>query len=43
MSERKWEGPYDCVFYEIRKMVSLLLNCNPNVLSLLWLKDNQLI
>lgn len=42
-TREKWEGPYDCVFYEIRKMVSLLLNCNPNVLSLLWLKDNQLI
>lgn len=24
-------------------MVSLLLNCNPNVLSLLWLKDNAII
>ena len=39
----KWEGPYDCVFYELRKMISLLLNCNPNVLSLLWLKENSLI
>ncbi len=39
----KWEGQYDCVFYEVRKMVSLLLNCNPNVLSLLWLKDNKVI
>jgi hypothetical protein len=39
----KWEGVYDCVFYEVRKMVSLLLNCNPNVLSLLWLKDNAII
>jgi len=39
----KWEGVYDCVFYEVRKMVSLLLNCNPNVLSLLWLKDNSII
>ena len=39
----KWEGQYDCVFYEVRKLVSLLLNCNPNVLSLLWLKDNSII
>lgn len=39
----KWEGAYDCVFYEVRKMASLLLNCNPNVLSLLWLKDNAII
>lgn len=41
--KEKWEGQYDCVFYELRKMVSLLLNCNPNVLSLLWLKENALI
>lgn len=27
---------WDCVFYEIRKLVSLLLQGNPNVLSLLW-------
>jgi len=36
----KWEGEWDCVFYELRKFIGLLLNCNPNVLSLLWLKDN---
>lgn len=41
--KEKWEGAYDCVFYEVRKFVSLLLNCNPNVLSLLWLKENGLI
>jgi hypothetical protein len=41
--KEEWEGAYDCVFYEIRKMVSLLLNCNPNVLSLLWLNDNSVI
>lgn len=41
--KEKWEGAYDCVFYELRKFVSLLLNCNPNVLSLLWLKENSLI
>ena len=39
----QWEGPYDCVFYELRKFTSLLLNCNPNVLSLLWLKENSVI
>ena len=27
----KWEGEWDCVFYELRKMIGLLLNCNPNV------------
>jgi len=36
----KWEGEWDCVFYELRKFIELLLNCNPNVLSLLWLKPN---
>jgi predicted nucleotidyltransferase len=39
----KWEGAYDCVFYEVRKMISLLLQCNPNVLSVLWLKSNGII
>jgi predicted nucleotidyltransferase len=36
----KWEGEWDCVFYEVRKFIGLLLNCNPNVLSLLWLNSN---
>src|SRR5678815_5144316 len=39
----KWEGEWDCVFYELRKFIGMLLNCNPNVLSLLWLKDNGII
>src|SRR6476620_679369 len=39
----KWEGEWDCVFYELRKFIGLLLNSNPNVLSLLWLKPNQVI
>ena len=39
----KWEGEWDCVFYEVRKFIGLLLNCNPNVLSLLWLKPNGII
>lgn len=32
---------WDCVFYEIRKMFSLLLQGNPNVLSLLWIKPEH--
>jgi predicted nucleotidyltransferase len=32
---------YDCVFYEIRKMFSLLLQGNPNVLSMLWLRPED--
>ena len=39
----QWEGEWDCVFYELRKFIGLLLNCNPNVLSLLWLKPNGVI
>src|SRR5687767_1762507 len=39
----QWEGEWDCVFYELRKFTGLLLNCNPNVLSLLWLKPNGII
>ena len=39
----KWEGEWDCVFYELRKFIGLLLNCNPNVLSLLWVRPNGII
>ena len=39
----RWEGEWDCVFYEFRKFIGLLLNYNPNVLSLLWLKPNGII
>jgi predicted nucleotidyltransferase len=33
-------GEWDIVVYEIRKMIRLLAQGNPNVLSLLWLKPN---
>lgn len=36
-------GQIDCVSYELRKYVGLLQKANPNVLSLLWLKDYLLI
>lgn len=36
----KFVGPWDSVHYEIRKFVRLLMGCNPNVMSLLWL-DQQ--
>ncbi len=39
----RWEGPYDCVFYELRKFVRLLLKSNPNVLSMLWLDDEHVL
>jgi len=36
-------GNYDVVHYELRKFVNLLIKSNPNVLSLLWLRDNHYI
>lgn len=35
------EGRYDCVFYELRKAFSLLLQGNPNILSMLWTKPEH--
>jgi predicted nucleotidyltransferase len=37
----KMIAPWDAVTYEIRKYVSLLAKCNPNVLSLLWLRPEH--
>jgi len=37
------EGRYDCVFYEARKFIRLLGKCNPNVISLLWLRPEHLL
>ena len=34
---------WDLVFYELRKFMGLLLKSNPNLLSLLWLKDDLYI
>lgn len=34
---------HDLVEYEIRKYIRLLLKCNPNVLSLLWLPEKHYI
>jgi len=34
------DDPWDIVLYEVRKMISLLLKGNPNVLGLLYLKPN---
>lgn len=38
--QEKKEGEWDSVVYELRKFIRLLVNSNPNVLSLLWLKSN---
>lgn len=35
------EGKYDCVFYEIQKAVSLLLQGNPNIVSMLWCRPEH--
>jgi len=34
---------WDAVSYEIRKMANLLIQSNPNVLSLLWMRENDYI
>jgi hypothetical protein len=34
---------WDSVCYEIRKFIGLLLKCNPNVLSLLWIDEQHII
>lgn len=34
------DGPYDVVLYEIRKAVSLLLQGNPNIMSMLWVDQS---
>lgn len=39
----KFIGEWDVVSYELRKFVGLLLNCNPNVLSMLWLEPKNYI
>lgn len=36
-----WDGHYDCVYYDIRKAVSLFLQGNPNILSMLWLEPEH--
>lgn len=41
-TDRK-EGDLDVVCYELRKYFRLLLKNNPNVLSLLWLRDDHYI
>ena len=42
-SIEKFVSKYDVVHYELRKFVNLLTKANPNVLSLLWVKDNHYI
>lgn len=39
----KFIDEWDAVSYEVKKFIGLLLKCNPNVLSLLWLPERHLI
>ncbi len=39
----RFVGEWDTVCYEVRKFIGLLLNCNPNVMSLLWLPEKHII
>ncbi|MCI0487387.1 MAG: nucleotidyltransferase domain-containing protein [Blastocatellia bacterium] len=41
--KEKFLCEWDAVSYEVRKFINLLLKCNPNVLSLLWLPDQHII
>ena len=41
--KERFIGEWDAVSYEVRKFIRLLLNSNPNVLSLLWLPEKHLI
>lgn len=39
----KWVGGWDTVSYEIRKFVRLLLNSNPTLMGMLWLRGEHLL
>lgn len=41
--EQWFNRKYDCVFYELKKMLLMLLGCNPNVLSYVWTNDEDYI
>lgn len=34
--QAEFSDPYDCVIFDIRKFIKLALNCNPNVIELLF-------
>jgi uncharacterized protein len=38
-----WVDNLDCVFYEVRKFVSMLLTFNPNVITYIWTKEEFII
>jgi len=43
VTRERFYKEYDCVFYEIKKLISLLLNGNPNVLGVLWTSEQYMI
>ena len=43
VTRERFYKEYDCVFYEIKKLISLLLNGNPNVLGVLWTSQQYMI
>lgn len=41
--KEKWYKEWDCVYYELLKIISLLIKGNPNVLTTLWLDEHYII
>lgn len=41
--KERFINEWDSVCYELKKMINLLIKCNPNVMSLLWLENNYII
>ncbi len=41
----QWESnePYDCVVYEVRKFFRLAAACNPNIIEVLWVDDDDVL
>jgi predicted nucleotidyltransferase len=42
-TREKWYKEWDCVYYELKKLLGLLMKGNPNVLSLLWLDRRYIL
>ena len=42
-TREKWYNEWDCVYYEFKKIIQLLMKGNPNVLSLLWLNERYIL
>lgn len=42
-TKEKFYKEWDCVYYELRKLIFLLIKGNPNVLSMLWIKERNIL